>query len=354
MAWRSTGDQIAVSHTGVDECWYLPKRRWPWVVGFMEIRLVKINNLNSINYYHLAVWKMNVIKGKSCYVHPYYAWLWFTRPGLKIKNSTCDVQNFPSLGTWQPLWIIAWSSQWMLHRIQGADIHSPVYLNSEMIHCFNSTHRAKVDDKFYCSSLWNHHVKIGVWKIYAILKTKVPTNSIAVHYGTTMSKLGCGKFMPFWKPKSQQILLPPVHYGTARSKLWRGKFTLILKTKSELKKKEGGVTRMWPPNYQLILHPWHEKVCGVIKLTWPEPGLPRGPSIKILFLSIIWCRTCIVPKYICMHSHSPIMDIGQFIQRSISNQTSYLKCAEYVNIKSLLNTSRISQIGKEMSVHAPQ
>ena len=120
------------------------------------------------------------------------------------------------------------------------------------------------------------------------------------------------------------------------------------------KKKEGGVTRMWPPNYQLILHPWHEKVCGVIKLTWPEPGLPRGPSIKILFLSIIWCRTCIVPKYICMHSHSPIMDIGQFIQRSISNQTSYLKCAEYVNIKSLLNTSRISQIGKEMSVHAPQ
>jgi hypothetical protein len=34
----------------------------------------------------------------------------------------------------------------------------------------------------------------------------------------------------------------------------------------------------------------------------------------------------------CMHSHLPIMDIGQFIQRSISDQISYLKCAEYVNI----------------------
>ena len=197
MAWRSTGDQIAVSHTGVDECWYLPKRRWPWVVGFMEIRLVKINNLNLINYCHLAVWKMNVITGKSCYVHPYYSWLWFTRPGLKIKNLTHDVQNFTGPGTWQPLWIIAqgfWSSQWTLRRIQGADIHSPVYLNSEMIHCFNSTRRAKADDKFYCGSLWNHHVKIVVWKIHAILKTNVLTNSIA-----TGSLWNCQVKIVAWK-----------------------------------------------------------------------------------------------------------------------------------------------------------
>jgi hypothetical protein len=34
----------------------------------------------------------------------------------------------------------------MLCGIQGADICSPVYLNSEIIHCFNSTRRAKADN----------------------------------------------------------------------------------------------------------------------------------------------------------------------------------------------------------------
>jgi hypothetical protein len=70
----------------------------------------------------------------------------------------------------------------------------PVYLNSEMIHRFNSTHRAKADDKFYCGSLWNHYVKIVVWKIHAILKTKVPTNSIA-----TGSLWNCQVRIVVWK-----------------------------------------------------------------------------------------------------------------------------------------------------------
>jgi hypothetical protein len=32
----------------------------------------------------------------------------------------------------------------------GADIWLPDYLNGEIIHCFNSTHRAKAVEKIYC------------------------------------------------------------------------------------------------------------------------------------------------------------------------------------------------------------
>ena len=101
----------------------------------------------------------------------------------------------------------------MLHGIQGADIHLPVYLNSEIIHCFNSTHRAKADN-----------------------------NSIAVHYGTTISKL-------VWKihtHSENQVLTNSIATGS----LWNSQVKIVAwKIHAHFEnqvqiKKEGGVTRM--------------------------------------------------------------------------------------------------------------
>jgi hypothetical protein len=60
----------------------------------------------------------------------------------------------------------------------GADIRSPGYLNSEIIHCFNSTHRAK-----------------------AVERNSIATGSLE----SAMSKLWHGKFMLVLNIKSHQL-----------------------------------------------------------------------------------------------------------------------------------------------------
>ena len=67
----------------------------------------------------------------------------------------------------------------MLHRIKyklGADIRSPGYLNSEIIHCFNSTRSAK-----------------------AVERNPIATGSLE----STMSKLWCGSFLLILNIKSE-------------------------------------------------------------------------------------------------------------------------------------------------------
>jgi hypothetical protein len=67
----------------------------------------------------------------------------------------------------------------MLHRIKyrpGADIHSPGYLNSEIIHHFNSIRSAK-----------------------AVESNPIATGSLE----SAMSKLWCGKFLLVLNSKSE-------------------------------------------------------------------------------------------------------------------------------------------------------
>jgi hypothetical protein len=66
----------------------------------------------------------------------------------------------------------------------GADIHSPGYLNSEIIHCFNSTCSAK-----------------------AVERNPIATGSLE----SAMSKLWCGKFLLVLNIKSEILLAQAIH-----------------------------------------------------------------------------------------------------------------------------------------------